>query len=319
MWTLAQPPLFAALAPARRILISGAGGGFDVFAGIPLAIALADAGKEVHFGNLTFASLDRIAIHEWLQPDVAAVGPDTKGDESYFPERTLARWLAGRGMRSTVHTFDRVGVQPLRAAYRAVVGRLGIDAVVLVDGGTDILMRGDEAGLGTPEEDASSLAAVAGLTDIATRLVVCAGLGIDSYHGVSNADTLANIAALTRAGAYLGALSIPFTSPEGAAYVEAVAYARAQTPRRPSIVNGQISAAIQGDFGNVQFTDRTAASVLYVNPMMAAYHSFDLMGVYRHLHYRAKIEGTRTAMEVGLAIEAYRDQAAIKPRASIPL
>ena len=32
--------MFAALAPARRVLIAGAGGGFDVYAGLPLALAL---------------------------------------------------------------------------------------------------------------------------------------------------------------------------------------------------------------------------------------------------------------------------------------
>ncbi|WP_433320389.1 hypothetical protein [Micromonospora chersina] len=33
-FSLAVPPLFAALAPARSILIAGAGGGFDVYAGL---------------------------------------------------------------------------------------------------------------------------------------------------------------------------------------------------------------------------------------------------------------------------------------------
>lgn len=42
---------------------------------------------------------------------------------------------------------------------------------VLVDGGTDILMRGDEAELGTPTEDATSLAAVSTLTrSVATKM-----------------------------------------------------------------------------------------------------------------------------------------------------
>ena len=36
--------------------------------------------------------------------------------------------------------------------------RLGVDTLVLVDGGTDSLMRGDEEGLGTPHEDIASLA-----------------------------------------------------------------------------------------------------------------------------------------------------------------
>ncbi|WFE19418.1 hypothetical protein O7621_15810 [Solwaraspora sp. WMMD937] len=39
-YMLTTPPLFAALSPARNVLIAGAGGGFDVYAGLPLAFAL---------------------------------------------------------------------------------------------------------------------------------------------------------------------------------------------------------------------------------------------------------------------------------------
>lgn len=60
----------------------------------------------------------------------------------------------------------------MREAHRAMVERHDLDAVVLVDGGTDLLMRGDEEGLGTPEEDATSLAAVSRL-EVATKLAVC--------------------------------------------------------------------------------------------------------------------------------------------------
>src|ERR1051326_3280329 len=170
MGTLREPPLFAVLAPARRVLVAGAGGGFDVYAGLPLALALAGAGKSVHLANLSFSQLWGVPPEDRLTPDVVAVDPDTLGPDDYFPERTLARWLAEHDLPSTVYAFERVGVAPLRAAYRALVARLEIDAIVLVDGGTDILMRGDEAGLGTPEEDASSLAAVAGVPEVAIRL-----------------------------------------------------------------------------------------------------------------------------------------------------
>ncbi|HKD99303.1 MAG TPA: DUF1152 domain-containing protein [Micromonosporaceae bacterium] len=318
MWTLTRPPLFAALAAARRVLVSGAGGGFDVYAGLPLAVALRAEGKAVHLGNLTFADLHEVPTADRLAPDVTVVGPHTAGSGDYFPERTLARYLSGSPLEPVVYTFERVGVQPLRAAYQAVVDYLGVDAIVLIDGGTDILMRGDEAGIGTPEEDMASLAAVAGVDGVATRLVVCAGLGIDSYHGVSNTDTLENIAALAKAGAYLGTLSIPADSAEAVAYLDAVDYARVATPRRPSIVNGQVAAAVRGEFGDVQFTHRTAGGVLHVNPLMALYFSFDLMGVYRHLHYRERIEHTRTAIDMSMAIEAYRREADLRPRRSIP-
>jgi hypothetical protein len=186
------------------------------------------------------------------------------------PARTLARWLAIQRLPSTVHAFPRVGVQPLRAAYRHLVDRLGVDAVVLVDGGTDILLRGDEAGLGTPVEDITSLAAVAGI-DLPVKLVTCLGFGIDAYHGVNHAQVQENLAALDRDGGYLGALSLPGTSREAALYRAAIADAQAATPLRPSIVNGQIAAASRGAFGDVQFTHRTSGSTLFVNPLMAIY------------------------------------------------
>jgi hypothetical protein len=127
--------------------------------------------------------------------------------------------------------------------------------------------------------------------------VVCLGLGIDSYHGVTNVDTLENIATLTRDGAFL----------------DAVANAIAVTRSRPSIVNGQIAAAVRGEFGDAQFTSRTAGGELFVNPLMTLYLAFDLMGVYRRLDYRMSLEGTESPRQVAAAIQRHRAQ--VTPRA----
>ena len=313
-----KPALFAALESAERVLIAGAGGGFDVYCGLPLAFALKAAGKQVHLANLSFTYLDLLDLDDWTAAGLARITPESKGASNYFPERTLARWLAdGESLEPVVYAFERMGVKPLRAAYRRLIERLDVDAVVLVDGGTDILMRGDEAGLGTPEEDMASLVAVAGI-EVPVRLVVSAGFGIDAFHGVCHAHVLENIAALDRKGAYLGALSIPWQSPEGAAYVDAVAHAALHTPQTPSIVNGQIAAAIRGDFGDKHFTTRTGGSELFINPLMAMYFSFDLMGVYRRLLYRDRLEQTETRLQVGLAIEAYRQNVQTRPRQALP-
>lgn len=150
MPSLFEPPLLTRLKSAERILVAGAGGGFDVYAGLPVALALRAAGKEVHLANLSFSHLHGLGADVWLAPDVAEIRPDTGSAEPYFPERTLARWLRLHRLPDTVWAFASVGVQPLRDAYRALTRHLGIDAILLVDGGTDILMRGDEAGLGTP-------------------------------------------------------------------------------------------------------------------------------------------------------------------------
>ncbi|MEU2665078.1 DUF1152 domain-containing protein [Micromonospora sp. NPDC007220] len=307
MRSLAVPPLFAALEPARTVLIAGAGGGFDVYAAIPLAVALRDAGRTVHLANLSFTRLELLDLDAWAAQDVAAVTPDTAGPDEYFPERALARWLAANDQPSTVFAFPRVGVEPLRDAYRHLVDALGVDAVVLVDGGTDILMRGDEAGLGTPVEDMTSLAAVAGL-DVPVKLVVCLGFGIDAYHGVNHTQVLENIAALDRDGAYLGALSIPGSSREARLYRDAVAYGQAATPLRPSIVHGQIAAAIRGADGDVHVTRRTRGSTLFVNPLMAIYFSFDLDGLARRSLYLDRLEHTVGMRQVASRIEDFRDE-----------
>ncbi|MFF5264952.1 DUF1152 domain-containing protein [Actinomadura viridis] len=309
MFSLQEPPLFTRLDKADRILISGAGGGFDVYAGLPLALALRAAGKEVHLANLSFSALYGLDLDVWWEEDVARIGPDTPGRDRYFPEGVLARWLRTHGQPSTVYAFPKVGVRPLRDAYRFLVERLDLDAVVLVDGGTDILMRGDESGLGTPEEDMASLAAVHGL-DVPDKLVVCAGFGVDAYHGVNHSHVLENLAALDREGAYLGAFSIPRDSREGALYLDAVAYAQAETPDHPSIVNGSIAAAVRGEFGDVRFTERTAKSELFINPLMALYLTVDLDALARRSLYLERLENTRLMRQISSIIEDFRHELA---------
>ena len=70
----------------------------------------------------------------------------------------------------------------------------------------------------------TSLAAVAGLSEIPVRLVAFLGFGIDAYHGVNHVQVLENLAALDRDGGYLGALCIPGDSPSATLYRSAVAH-----------------------------------------------------------------------------------------------
>jgi hypothetical protein len=316
-FSLATPPLFAALAPARSVLIAGAGGGFDVYAGLPLALALWRSGVQVHLANLSFSELELTDPASWVAEHVAAVTPDSTSTDWYFPEHTLARWLAAHDLPSTVYAFPPLGVQLLREAYRHLMERLDIDAVVLVDGGTDILLRGDESLLGTPVEDITSVAAVAGL-DLPVKLVTCLGFGIDAHDGVNHVQVLENIAALDRDGGYLGALSIPGASREAVLYRDAVADAQAATPQRPSIVNGQIAAAISGAFGDVQFTGRTKGSALFVNPLMAMYFTLNLDKLAARCLYLDRIENTLGRRQVIGRIEAFRNEVSTRIARAYP-
>src|SRR5262249_30901145 len=160
----------------------------DVFCGLPLYFALRDAGKEVWLSNLTFTNLYGAAGRQ-ITPALLQINADAHGSKYYFPERYLCEWFRSQGEEVALYCFERTGVGPLREGYQALAEELQLDAIVLVDGGTDSLMRGDEDGLGTPHEDIASIAAVDD-TPVAVKLLACLGFGIDAFHGVCHAHFL---------------------------------------------------------------------------------------------------------------------------------
>ena len=299
-----------------RVLLAGAGGGFDVFAALPMFLALRKAGKQVYLANLSFTYLGGTNA-ERLCPCLWRVDHTSKGEARYFPEKYLAEWLHANSLPSDVYAFDKVGVRPLREAYAYLAKALALDTIMLVDGGTDILMRGDEAGLGTPAEDMTSLAAVHRLT-VGTKLVSCLGFGIDAYHGVCHAHFLENVAALEKAGGYLGTHSLHLSMPEVSLFRDAVLNAHDRMPDRQSIVNGSIVSALEGRFGNFQRTKRTANSELFINPLMSMYWHFDLSAVAERSLYLASLEGTDTIFDVQRRVEAFQNTVASRARKSIP-
>jgi len=294
----------AALERSQRILVAGAGGGFDVYTGIPIYAHLRSLGKEVFLGNLSFTPLSSTSAKR-LTSALFAVDANTTGSDVYFPECTLATFLKSRGEDVTIYSFEKQGVPAIREGYRHLVEMLNLDAIVLSDGGTDILLRGDELGLGTPAEDMMSLGAVAGI-DVPTRIVTCVGFGIDTYHGVCHANWLENVAALSEAGGFLGAIALLQTMPEVKLYADAVLAAESDHRQRESIVNGSILSAIEGRFGNHHRTQRTASSQLFISPLMTILWAFDLMSVARHNLYLDSLENTRSAWDVLMAIEEFQ-------------
>jgi len=306
----------SAIENSQCVLVSGAGGGFDVYAGIPIYERLRLLGKKVFLANLSFVSLGTTNAQA-LTRALYAVEPSTTGQDLYFPERTLAQFLSQRGENVRVYAFEKLGVAPIRDGYTHLVQSLGLDAIVLVDGGTDVLLRGDEAGLGTPAEDMASLAAVAAM-NVPTRIVACVGFGIDTYHGVCHANWLENVAALTAEGAFLGATALLERMPEVRLYLDAVNAADMRTSQQPSIVNGSIASAIEGHFGDYHRNPRTQSSKLFINPLMSLLWAFDLAAVARRNLYLDRLADTETSRDVDLAIEYFRETVRCRPWEAIP-
>jgi hypothetical protein len=188
-------PIADALAGAKRVLLAGCGGGYDVFGAVPLLVELQARGLEVHLANLSFTYLNGLELAEQEPgvPNLYAVGPRCAVQREYCPEAWLARFLAEQlGYTRPVWGFDKTGVRPLRRAYQRLVEKLGIDALVLIDGGIDALLRGDESELGTPEEDNTSLAAVRPLA-VPRKLLACLGLGAELRDGICHEQAFARM------------------------------------------------------------------------------------------------------------------------------
>jgi hypothetical protein len=314
-------PFFDELEPAKRVLIAGAGGGFDVFGGLPLYFALRGAGKDVFLANLSFSSL-RPDVGRYLTPTLAEVTADSEGSKYYFPEKHLSQWFRERGQDVPVYCFHRTGAAPVARGYAALVEELKPDTIVLVDGGTDSLMRGDEAGLGTPQEDVASIAAVDALDAeiVPRKLLVCVGFGIDAFHGVCHADVLEAVADLSSGGGYLGALSLTLDMPEVRLFRSATQHVLANTSGRESIVCTSILSALEGRFGDFHATTRTEGSELFINPLMPLYWCFRLGAVASRILYLDRIRATEEYMELTLAIERFRAEcASVRPRRAIPI
>src|SRR3954470_19554553 len=129
-------PFFEQLQHAETVLIAGAGGGFDVFSGLPLYFNLKAAGKNVHPANLSFSNLPPDTAGRHLTPELVEVTADSVGSPRYFPEKHLCQWFREHGREVPVYAIHRTGPALVAKAYEALVHELQVDTIILVDGGT---------------------------------------------------------------------------------------------------------------------------------------------------------------------------------------
>jgi len=227
---------------------------------------------------------------------------------SYFPEQQLSQWFETvEKERVPVYTFIRSGVRQQTAAYEDLIQTLKLYTIVLVDGGTDSLMFGDEQGLGTPGEDMLSIASVNAARGVSCKLLVCLGFGVDSHHGVSHGRFLENVAAMGKKGGYLGCFSLLREMEEVQKFTDAY---NACLPAN-SIVCSSVVSAVNNEFGNVHAKateKRTGRGQLFINPLMCLYWSFKLDTVVELNKYvgSSALQQTTSYYKITDLIHAYR-------------
>jgi hypothetical protein len=303
----------------KTVLLAGCGGGFDFVHSLTLYPELRRLGKSVVVGSYSFGNPDNIGGNaETVFAEAGAVVKrvtcQSVPDPYYGPEVHVCTFLDGMYPSSAPHFVYAYNaraftVPRLQRFYRQVLGSHAIDAVILVDGGSDSLMAGDEEGLGDPIEDAVSVAAVAAIDDLQAKVLISIGLGADRFNHVSDAASLRAIAELTRMGGFLGAIALGPASPGAVFYRECLDHIYGAQSFR-SVMAGTIAAAIDGAFGRDALPpllpDRVAAGDLYVWPLMAMLWAFDVDVVARRSLIAAWIRECATVQECHAALASGR-------------
>lgn len=310
------------LPPKSRVLIAGAGGGFDVICGLPIAIALEAAGHHVDFANYSFTDLRNVVNGHWHNERLLEITSESYlkvGD--YFPERLLALWYKEkRKSDRSIYCFAHGGVQPTLASYSYLVEQLNIDTVICVDGGIDGLFRGDECDLGTPSMDSISIVSAA-LCNVDRKFYCITAFGIEGAEGnVSHGLALRRMAELVKEGAFFGVGSIIKETPVGQDFLSAVNYIYNYLPsHRRSVIVSSIVAAMQGTFGRTVVHPKTENSPPWLSPLTQLLWYFDAVKVAQlKLFYQDILESVEVA-EVAEAIEKVRSQYGVKEFEKIPI
>jgi hypothetical protein len=311
-------PINEAISDRKSILIAGMGGGFDVFCGLPIYFELKKQGRTVHLASFSFSDIVNYKGNVQLTETLKAVGEDDKERVVYFPELYLARWFNSVVHEETaIWCFQKTGARPLLQNYRILQNYLGLDCIILVDGGVDSLVRGDEPATGTLIEDATSLFAVNELSEVPTRIICCVGLGIEpdlSYYHI-----LENIARLTEAGGFLGTCSLVPKMSAYKLYEDAVNYVQGMRLQDPSVINSSIVSAVQGHYADYHMTKKTEGSRLWISPLMGIYWFFDLPIVANLNLYLPNLRHSESFMDAMISFMTTAGALERRPWQRIPL
>jgi hypothetical protein len=228
------------------VLVLGIGGGGDVVGALAVARLCESLGPEVVLGGVAWERfaidptpgprpLERVRDAEPLGECAVLAGPATATEDGIaFAESGVAGLL---GTRTVLIDVTR-GAAGAARGIEAAMERSACDLFLGVDVGGDVLGRGDEEGLASPLCDAVMVAGMLRAATGGDSLLAVIGAGCDGE--LEPAQVLARVAALARAGAWVGTWGV---SPAEAAELEAAAE---QVPTEASL---QVARCARGETG----------------------------------------------------------------------
>jgi hypothetical protein len=90
-----RQPINDVIGDARRVILAGCGGGYDIFGAVPLMVELLEEGREVFLASLSFCYLNGLdgAIQNPNVPNMYEVPGSAAVQNVYCPEAWLSKWL----------------------------------------------------------------------------------------------------------------------------------------------------------------------------------------------------------------------------------
>eukprot|EP01129_Flabellula_baltica_P009652 TRINITY_DN3974_c0_g1_i1.p1 TRINITY_DN3974_c0_g1~~TRINITY_DN3974_c0_g1_i1.p1 ORF type:complete len:331 (-),score=81.95 TRINITY_DN3974_c0_g1_i1:50-1042(-) len=302
----------------ENILICGCGGGFDFIHSLLIYPELKQMGKRVIFGSYSFGDIRHISgEYESMwntgeHNEVKRVTGDTTGNDYYAPEILLARYLDSvepEEVHFVYAYYARAFTVPqLKEVYQNLVDLHEIDAVVILDGGTDSLMAGDEPGLGDPIEDCVSVTACSLLEGVKEKILITVGFGADRFNGVLDTSSLRAAAELTAVGGSLGTVAIEKNSALHEFYRNGVEFIYENQSFR-SVLTGLILESIEGNYGHVVprgLERRVREGDAYCWPLMSFLWAYDIDAVVKRSYLSKLIKNCTTIDEMYTKMNYWR-------------
>lgn len=276
-------PIEHILKTKQNILYLGVGGGYDILGAVPMVYL---ARKPCVLANYN-ARLKSLRCY-----------PGEADPQTYVEDR-IQRWVNDRLMMACPsYALPKCGVKAMTQHLQSIVDKHGIEAIILIDGGVDSLMTGDEEGSGTWLDDAVTMIA-ANEMPVSVKVLTCLGFGTETEEGLCHHHVLRNIAEITAANGFYGACTLPYQD----MYQEACEYVWENN--RKSHIHTKVISALHGRFGTDNMYEGVDAQVIggeeqetYISPLMSLYWFFSLEKVVRRNRLLSRLKQTNTSTDV---------------------
>jgi hypothetical protein len=274
------------------VLVLGIGGGGDVVGALAIARLCESLGTQSVLGGVAWERfavdprpgprpVEEIRGGERLDGGAVLADAGTSTDDGItFAEAGVARHL---GARTVLIDVTRGATGAARGIATAM-DELDCDLLLGVDVGGDVLGRGDEEGLASPLCDAVMVAAMLDAARTKTTVLGVIGAGCDGE--LTPAQVLDRVAALGRAGAWIGTWGIS----------TAIARELERTAERvPTEASLQVARCARGETGVVPI--RGGRRQVELGPVGALAFFFDAVSAIDELPLARAVAGSGSIEE----------------------